>query len=337
MIKKNMPFKKKEFIESLNNYIETYQFYNEGIVRELEERIEDYCGIKHALCVNSATNAIFMCLHNESNRYERNEVIIPNYGFPAASRVTASLGLTPICIDLEINTLSMNLDEVYKLINENTLAVIHVENNGFMGSVEEIREICPDDLLFIEDSAPSMLQTLNGKKAGTFGDVGIFSFSPTKPICSGEGGVIVTDDDSRYKQLKALRYASYNDPTVSLNFKLSPFLAVYLLSQFDFLDEIAEQRERVHAEYKKHINIIQQRGVTNRYGTIMYRSSNAELVHEKLNKFEVEHRYKYYPIMYEYPYSKEIRNTIIDLPMHHELTSDEIGAICAIIKRYDNE
>lgn len=339
MIQKNLPLVEQEFLDSMNNYIKDYKFSNEEIVEELEKKIEEYTGSKHALCVNSATNAIFMCLSVfSSKKRDKNEIIIPNYGFPAASRVSFLLNLKLVPVDMEKEILSMNLQKVEKSINKKTLAVIHIESNGVVGNADKIKSIC-DEVFYIEDSAPSMIQRLNGVLAGTFGDVGIYSFSPTKPMCAGEGGVIITNNDETYKDLKTLRHSSYNETSTSLNFKLSPFLAAYLIPQVKMLEIVSETREKIHKEYKKYLEVFEQEGSTNRYGTIMYLSKNSKKIHEKLNKYGIDNRYKYYPLCYEdkYPVSKEIREEIIDLPLHHKLTPTQVKVISTIVKVCENE
>jgi dTDP-4-amino-4,6-dideoxygalactose transaminase len=184
------------------------------------------------------------------------------------------------------------------------------------------------DVLFIEDSAPSLVQD----EAGIYGDVSIFSFSPTKPFCSGEGSVIVTDDRELHDALKEFRYiGQYNNLNTSLNFAISSLLAAYLIPQFDFIDEIKEMREKVHNEYKKHLNIFEEK--SNRHGAIMYLSDKAEKISKRLTQFDIEHRYKYYPNFINTPNACKVREQIIDLPMHHELTSDHIKFISEIVKR----
>lgn len=337
MIKRVKHFNKQEFFNSMCGYIESYDFYNEGIIEILEKKFVDFTGAKNAICVNSATNAIFMILYFVKDKsIDKNEVIIPNYGFPAAFKVCKFLDLRVIPVDMNIETLSTNLDSMREAINKKTLAYIHVESNGVLGRVDMIKDIIGKDFIFIEDSAPSMLQTLNGKLAGTFGDVGIYSLSPTKPICCGEGAVILTDDDDLALGLRSIRHSSYNSSDISLNFTISPFLAAYVLPQFDCLSVVSEMREKTHNEYKKYIDIFEQEGVTNNYGAIMYLSRKASFISEKLKRGGIEHRYKYYPLIEDdvnrFPVSSKIRKEIIDLPIHHDLTPEQIKYICHIVR-----
>jgi len=339
MIKRVKPFYKTDWLLNLGKYIKQYDFWHDGIIEEFEKKTLEVVYRKYALAVNSGSNAIFMALWCWKNMNPgRYEVIIPNWGYPAAFKVCDVLGLVPVPVDMDKENLSMTLDEVYLNLKNETLAVIHIENNGVIGGAKEIGKMINDPrILYIEDSAPSLLQ----ENAGMFGDVAIFSSSPTKPLISGEGGVIVTDDLQLYMEMKQLRHLSdYKDKNPSLNFMLSPFLAAYLINQFDYLNDMATSRIVIHNCYKRHgLNIFEES--SNCHGAIMYMSPKAEKISEKLNQFGIEHRYKYYPLYSEnkkmFPISHEIRKQIIDLPMHYDLDDDKIKFICEVVKRGENE
>lgn len=338
-IKRTIPFYKEKWIDELKNYLENWDFSKEQKLLELEYKISNYIGRKYGIATNSTTNSIFMCLYIWSKKYpNRNQVIMPNWGYPATFKACKILGLTPVFVDIEKKTLSMSSKKIN--LTSNILAVVHVENNGVVGNAKNIFEMkyVDNNILFIEDCAPSLLQST----AGNHGDVSMFSFSPTKPFCSGEGSVILTDDDELYSSLKNFRYiGEYNNLKPSLNFAMSCLLAAYLLSQFDYIDEIIDFREKVHKEYKLNLDIFEEPYIsTNRHGAIMYLSKKAEYISKRLSIFGVEHRYRYYPNFVDdkiqYPISCEVRDQIIDLPMHHELSSEQIKFVCNIIKRAEN-
>lgn len=335
-MKRVKPYYKKEWTDTLDRFLQDWDYWKEGALLNLEGRVSDMVDRKYAIATNSTTNSIFMALYVWSKKYpERKQVIIPNWGYPAAYKACAVLGLEPIIVDINPLLLGMTGMGVYDYTNDHTLAVVHIENNGVVGDPEDIKKILTDDILFIEDAAPSLLQD----KAGTFGDVAMFSFSPTKPFTAGEGSVIVTDDEEIANALRKFRYiGEYTDLTTSLNFTMSCLLATYILPQFEHRDEIIQMREWVHAEYKKHIPIFEESCIkTNRHGAIMHINSNADAISKKLSLFGIEHRHRYYPAIVEdymdYPVSCTIRDQIIDLPMHQDLTTEKIKAVCDIILR----
>ena len=340
MIKRAIPFWKKHWVESIEFYLGEYDFWHDGIIEELENKIKEIVKRKHALVVNSCSNAIFMALQVWSERYPmHDDVMMPNWGYPAAAKACKVMGLNPNPVEIDKWSLGMNQQSVTDYMGSTTLACVHIGNNGVIGDPESIKEVLYDDTLFIEDCAPSILQDT----AGIHGDISMFSFSPTKPLMAGEGAVMLMDDDDLYESLKLLRHTpNYDNMDGSLNFNLSPFLAAFLLPQFQYLDELAEMRSSIHAEYKKYLNIFEEPYVTtNNHGAIMYLSEKAEQISKKLDVFNIQHRYKYYPCVEEdyvnFPVSCEVRDQIIDLPLHHELTNEQIKFICNVIRKVEDE
>ena len=339
-MKRTEPYYKKHWLDSLEVFLDGYNYDNDNIVIALENQITKTYQRKYAVAVNSATNGIFMSLYVWSKIHpDRNEVIIPNWGYPAAFKACMVLGLEPVPVDINEHTLGMDIEEMTKYLDTRTLAVIHIENNGIMGQAADIAtrlKIKDPNVLFIEDAAPSMLQIY----AGRYGDVSIFSFSPTKPFMAGEGGVILTDDKDIYNNLKQLRHTpNYEDRGPSLNFRMSPFLASYLIPQLHFAPYLTRMREMVHLHYSQRLDVFRE--YSNRHGAIMYLSDKAKKISKKLSQFGVEHRYRYYPCYIDsrrnFPVSCRVREQIIDLPMHHKLEEEHINMICRIIKRAEND
>jgi perosamine synthetase len=347
-MKRVKPLYKEEWFHSLKDYIEKYDFSHHHVIETVENKLKEYVGKKHALAVNSGTNGIFMCLYLIAN--QDSEVIFPNWGYPGIANICKAMKIKPVPVDLKETTLCMNPDEIKSKITNKTIAIVNTGNNGIIGSdIEIIKNIAyENNIMFIEDCAPSLLQKFNGINAGNFGEVGVFSFSPTKPIICGEGAMLVTDNDELYERLKTFRHMTYtnddknfkcfseNDNEGSLNFSLSPFLAAYLIPQLDIenLNDVIEKRERVYNLYKQKLDIFGQEGETNRYGTIMYLSDKADVISKKFNLYKIEHRYRYYPLYNkDFPVSKMIFENIIDLPSNYSLTDEQIDGVCNIIKR----
>jgi len=330
------PFYKEHWLTGLGVFLDQYNYNNDTINEELEKEFTKAYMRCFGLTVNSASSAIFMALYNQMDKYpERNEVIVPNWGYLAAFKAALTLGLTIVPVDLDEKTLGMDLKLLKKKMNTRTLSIIHVENNGVMGHVAEMYAMIKrvdKEVLFIEDAAPSLLQV----DAGRFGDVSIFSFSPTKPLMSGEGAIMMMDDEATYDSLRQLRHTPhYNDKSASLNFRLSPFLAAFLMPQLKYAPYLAKMRDMVHWHYHRRLKIFSE--YTNRHGAIMYLSDKAEKVSKALSRFGIEHRYQYYPCFSDdetnYPVSHKVKRSIIDLPMHHELEEDQIAMICNVIIR----
>jgi perosamine synthetase len=336
MIRRTKAYYRNDWGQSLLSYISSYDFCDDQtMTNRLEDRFKELFDRQYCLAVSNTSSAIFMCLYIWSKRFPgKNQVIIPNWGYPAAFKACKVLGLKPVPVDICRDTLGMVASDIQNCLTAETLAVVHIENNGVIGDPFSIREVIPHDVLFIEDSAPSMTQ----ENAGKYGDVSMFSFSATKPLFAGEGSIILTDSREIHDDLRLLRHTpDYENMDGTLNFLLSPYLAAYILPQISSLNDIQKMRQKVHDKYRKHLNILEDGN--NSHGMIMYLSEHAKEIHERLNFFSIEHRYQYYPLYNKdpdmFPVSHRVYNELIDLPMHHELTDEQIKSICLIIKRVE--
>lgn len=339
MIKRSTVHIKEEWANSLRDFILEYSFSSD-IVEIFEQKICSYLGCKYALAVNSATSGILLsllCLTKESD-----EVIIPNYAHPAAYNCCIFAKTIPIPVDMKMSTLAMDPRTIKNAITDWTKAVIHVETNGWISNdIEKIRDICKEsNLLFIEDSAPSFGQVFytpneeaRFKHAGTFGDIGIFSFGQTKKLFSGEGGIIVTDNEELYEKMKLMRNAPDYEIGNKGNFKMAPFLAAFLISQLEDIDDILLDKEKTFKDYFGRANIYYNTSVSNTYGVISYISEKAEEIYEKLKALKIESRYSPYPLIHDDLYiSSEIKKCHIDLPAYYNIDSEIIRAVCTTIR-----
>ena len=163
-------------------------------VEKLEREFADYVGVKHAIAVNSGTSALEIALRY----FELNggEVIVPTNSFVASANAVIFAGGKPVLADIKKETLCIDPNEIRKKISANTKGVMVVHLAGLIPpEMKEIQEICKENNLFlIEDAAHAPGASIDNKKAGNLGDVGCFSFFPTKPMTTGEGGIITTND-----------------------------------------------------------------------------------------------------------------------------------------------
>ena len=134
--------------------------------------------------------------------------------------------------------------------------------------------------------------------------------------------------------------SDYNNPVVAGNFNLSPILASFLVPQFDTIKDVLSTREKVHQMYiDEGVNVYSCPGVTDYYPTVMYMANKPQDVYDKLTKFQIETRYKYYPLFNEvigdrgsYPISEYIRRKLIDLPFYMDMTESDVRAVTNLIK-----
>lgn len=223
-------------------------------VKEFEQEFAAWLGVKHCVALNSGTDALilaFRALGVESG----DEVIIPANAYIASVIGITENGGTPIFVDAD-NNMEMDVESIERKITEKTKAVLPVHLYGQSCRMDKIKEICDrNNLKLVEDCAQSHGATFNGKKAGTFGNIGCFSFYPTKPLGAlGDAGAIVTDDDELAEQITLLRnYGSkikYHNEINGVNSRMDEIQAALLKVGLKYLDRGNEERRRQAKMYR---------------------------------------------------------------------------------------
>jgi len=191
----------------LSSFLGTWHddFYGGVEVRALEKEWAEYFGAKHAISVNSATSGLF-CAVGASGINPGDEVIVSAYTMSASAVAAIVYGAIPVFADIEEDYYTLDVNSIKKLITPKTKAIIIVDIFGQVYDVDAINSLAKENnLIVIEDAAQAPDASLNGKKAGTFGDMGIFSLNYHKHIHTGEGGIIVTDSDELADKLYLIR------------------------------------------------------------------------------------------------------------------------------------
>ena len=230
---------------------------------ELEDMIAKYTGSKHCIMVNNGTVSLILA-GIACNISHGDEVIIPNYTMIATPNSVKILGAKPIFVDVEEETLCIDLDEVKKKITKKTKAIILVSSNGRYPEkgIEKITSFCNDNNLYlIEDAAQSLGSFYpNGKHIGTEGIIGSFSFSPAKIISTGQGGALITNDDNMAKKIRYLkdfgRSQGGNDvhDNIGFNFKFTDIQAVIGIEQMKKLEFRIKKKKLIYKEYSARLN-----------------------------------------------------------------------------------
>ena len=256
---------RKELLKQIDEILESGQLTLGKYTKEFEERFAAYVSTKYAIAVNSGTSALEIPLRALDVKGQ--SVIVPTNTFFATPASVIHAGGEVIFADVTEN-LCIDPESVKENIGENTKGVIIVHIGGIVApQIKEIQEICKDHNLFlIEDAAHAHGSTLDGKKAGSFGDAAAFSFYPTKVMTSGEGGMITTDDETIYKRALVFRdqgkagfYGNVHTE-MGYNWRLSEIHAAIGLSQFHRLNEFIEDRRRIAKVYDEELKKV--RGVT---------------------------------------------------------------------------
>ncbi len=224
---------------------------------EFEQRLAEFVSAKHATVVTSGTAALYLSLL-ALGIGPGDSVIVPDFTMIATPNVVRWAGAEPILCDIDPQTLCLDLNKVR--LRPDTLAMIYVPINGRSGDMQQVRQFCRSHgLVLIEDACQALGSQSAGQKLGTFGDVGVFSFTPHKIITTGQGGAIVTNDDAVAEKIRKLKDFHRLQPGVDqhdgigFNFKFTDLQAVIGIEQLKIIEERIEGRRNVWRTYAEEL------------------------------------------------------------------------------------
>ena len=195
-----------EIKQSVLEVLESGHYIRGPNNKYFEKEFADFCGTKYAITMSSGTAAIFLSLY-ALGICKGDEVIVPSHTFIATVNPVLHLGAKPIFVDINIETYTMNIEEVEQKVTNNTKAIIPVHLYGHPADMGAIMDIAGDhDMRVIEDACQAHGAIYNGKKVGSIGDIGCFSFFPSKNMTvAGDGGMVTTNDDELAERIGMLR------------------------------------------------------------------------------------------------------------------------------------
>lgn len=238
-------------------------------VKELENRLCYYTGAKYAVVVSNGTAALH-CACLAAGIGVGDEVITTPLTFAASANCVLYCGAKPVFADVNPKTYNIDPESIRKCITNKTKAIIAVDFTGQVVEVDTIRNICMEnDLVFIEDAAHSIGSSYNGRNVGSFADMTTFSFHPVKTITGGEGGAILTNDESLYKKLvfahaHGMAYDEedmlevphegpwyYEQVSLGYNYRMTDFQASLLISQLGKIERFKKRRSEIVTKYNE--------------------------------------------------------------------------------------
>ena len=258
---------KPEINAAIQRVVESQQFILGSEVEQLEQEIAAYCGVKHAIGVASGTDALLLSL-KAAGIGPGDQVITTPFTFFATAGAIVNAGAQPVFVDIEPNCYNIDpnkLEDKLKVLMSHQLsaisrrpkAIIPVHLYGQMADTDPIMDLARrHDLMVIEDAAQAIGAEYKGRKAGTIGHLGCFSFFPSKNLGGyGDGGMVVTDDDELADQVRMLRIhgsqPKYYHKMVGYNSRLDALQAAILRAKLPHLDTWSAQRRRVAARYQE--------------------------------------------------------------------------------------
>lgn len=240
-------------VHAVTQVVESGQWGNpdcRGLVEKFEREFAEYCGSKFALsCVNGSV-ALRLALIAAGVR-PGDEVIVPPYTFIATATIVIEANCVPVFVDIEPDTYNLDPSKIEAAITDRTKAVIPVHFAGQACAMDEIMDIARKyNLHVIEDAAHAHGGEYKGKKLGSIGHAGCFSFQSSKNLNAGEGGLVVTDDEKLYDVMNSLRNVGrvkggqwYEHHYIGCNYRITQFQAALLLQQLSRLEEQTRRRD----------------------------------------------------------------------------------------------
>ena len=259
-IMQHRPTFEKEEADSCYEYMLEDNFVTEHKkTKELEKIISNYLDVKHTIMTTSGTNALILSLMS-LDLQNGDEVIVPNFTMIATVNSIRHIGLTPVIVDVNPKTYSIDLETITKNISSKTKAVIHVSINNRFHNLSEIVNFCKSNNLYlIEDAAQSMGCKSGDKFLGTFGDIGCFSLSSPKIISSGQGGYMVTNNDELALKLSQIKNFGRKESgkdifeIFGINQKYTDIQAVITIEQMKKLDDRVKRMAEIYSLYYENL------------------------------------------------------------------------------------
>ena len=238
--------------------LETGWYGGAGVFQErFEAAFRRYLGVKHAVCLPSCTSAIHLALA-AAGIGPGDEVIVPDITWIASAAPIDYVGATVVFADVTADTWCLSPESLEACLTPRTRAVIPVDLYGGMPDMDAIRRICrPADVLVIEDAAEAVGGEFNGRRAGSLGDVGVFSFHGSKTVTTGEGGMLVTDRSDLASRVLVLRDHGrvpgdqwFWNSEVGFKYRMSSLQAALGLAQIERIDELIRRKREIFSWYQ---------------------------------------------------------------------------------------
>lgn len=334
------------------------EHWNDYIVK-FEEGFANYLGVKYTLSTSSCTGALHLSMVACGIK-EGDEVIVPDITWVATASAVRYVNAEPVIVDVTKDTWTIDPEKIKEKITAKTKAIVPVHLYGCPADMEAVMKIAKKhNLIVIEDAAPAVGAEIKGIKMGNFGDIACFSFQGAKLISTGEGGMLVTNNEELYK--KARHYSEHGRAStgfeiisIGFKYKMTNLQAALGLAQLERIDELIDKKITIYNWYKKRLKDID--GISlNKENTRDFKSifwmasivldrdfgiSRNDLI-AKLKEYKIDTR-PFFPQLSSFlmfskadnPVARHLANNGINLPSGHNRTEEEIDYICKVIKKF---
>lgn len=357
---KNQYLRNKSAIDSaIQECIDASAFIKGPQVGRFEQQLADYLGVKHVISCANGTDALQLALMSFDLK-PGDEVIVPAFTYVATAEVIALLGLVPVIVDVDPATFTLTAWHIEEALSERTKAVVPVHLFGQCAPMEDIVQLCRSSgLHLVEDNAQAIgarYTSGNGisTAAGALGDLGTTSFFPSKNLgCFGDGGAVYTNDAQLAARVRMManhgQAEKYKHEVVGINSRLDTLQAAILIEKLKYLDNFTAHRQRVANWYDHIFSNIPDIQVPERadFSTHVFHQYTIKVPAHRRDGLKSYLQQRSIPSMVYYPIplseqkayqpisrvvgalpvTKELCQTVLSLPMHTELTEEQVGYI----------
>ena len=344
----------------IKKVINSSSFINGPIVKDFQNNLQEYLNVRHVIPCANGTDALQIALMALDLK-RGDEIITTNFSFASTIEVILLLGLKPVVIDIDPKSFNINPSLIQDKITERTKAIIPVHLFGQSCRMEEILEIAnKNNLQVIEDNAQALGSTYkfsNSQKqmSGTIGDIATTSFFPSKNLgCYGDGGAIFTNSDNLAYKMRGIvnhgMYERYYHDEIGVNSRLDSIQAAILNVKLKYLDKYNKRRQEAASLYNAsfdRIDEIEVPFVESDIDSHVYHQYTLKINNGKRDEL-ANHLQKnkipfgiYYPLGFheqkaykqefisdnDFPETNKVKDQVISLPMHTELTKKQIKFI----------
>ena len=352
----------QELKEACSRVIDSGWYIMGNELKAFEQEFADYCGSKYCCGVANGLDALILTLRawkELGKLQDGDEVIVPANTYIASILAISENGLTPVLVEPDENTFNLTAQGIAEKITEKTRVILPVHLYGQISPMKEIMQLARDHhLLVLEDCAQAHGAMIDGKKAGSWGDAGAFSFYPGKNLGAlGDAGAVITDNEELFDVLSALRnygsHEKYKNKYKGVNSRLDEIQAAMLSVKLKYLDKETVARQSVAKAYLEGINhpLIKLPEVTNEEGHVWHLFVIKTKFRDELQQYLADNgvqtliHYPTPPHMQEaysemnkltFTITELIHETVVSLPISPIMTNNDIIAIMVLINSWCN-
>lgn len=322
-------------------------------VRRLERKICEMTGSRHAVAVSSGTAALQAALLALGVGYQ-DEVIVPSFSYVATANAVVSVGAVPVFADI-LEDCTMDAESVRRLVGTRTAAVVPVHLYGRIARIDHIQEAA-GDIPVLEDAAQSLGSTIHGKHSGTLAEVGCYSMYPGKVSTSGEGGIIVSDNDNVWERLRRIRNhgnAGGVFDSFGLNLRMPEVSAAIGAVQVERLPVFLRQRRANAARLSTLLSDADvalphlQKGEDSNWNLYTIRATHRDDLQQNLIRHSIDAAIYYKTPIHtmshfrragiNLPETERAADTVLSLPVHPAVTEQDLDRMARIVNTLNSD